>query len=177
MAVNTIQTGQIKIPFSLLVIFQDLPRMRRILVTIHAFCDEGGGGVTFGLMGVVAGIAGHVCHLKTPACPEQLNLFAMHIGFARRRSGEIGKVIMRQGITGCEVKDIFLSGLVVTGVADGADIEFLLTGQGPYRGDVFAGFDSGIVLLELYVPGGGAVAAFAVYSIYDRIFVQCFING
>ena len=84
---------------------------------------------------------------------------------------------MRQGVTGYKGKNVFLSGLVVTGVADGADVEFLLTGQRSYRGDVFAGFDGGIVPLELYVPGGGAVTPFAVDPIDDGIFVQCFADG
>ena len=70
MAVNTIQSGQVKIPFRLFIVFQDIRRMGRIPVTVHAFCDEGGDSVTFGLMGGVAGIAGHVCLLKTPAFPE-----------------------------------------------------------------------------------------------------------
>ena len=70
MAVDTIQTGEIKIPFRLFIVFEDIPRVDRIPVTVHAFCDEGGDGVTFGLMGGVAGIAGHVCLLKTPAFPE-----------------------------------------------------------------------------------------------------------
>ena len=84
---------------------------------------------------------------------------------------------MRQGVAGYKSKNVFLSGLVVTGVADGTDVKLLLTGQRSYRGDVFAGFDGGVVLLELYVPGGGAVAAFTVDPIYDGTFVQSFTDG
>ena len=72
MTIQTARTGQVEIPLLLFVLPGNRYRMRRLPVTVHAFCDKDGQDAVSGLMRIMTGITGHIRCLKTPACPEQL---------------------------------------------------------------------------------------------------------
>jgi hypothetical protein len=124
----------------------------------------------------MTGSAGHIRLLKTEAGLQELQLFAMNVGFAALRP-EGGVIKMGQGIAGDKVKKRSLGGQVVPGVAGGAKVQPLLAGERLYGYDVFAGFNGGVVLLEFYMAGGGSMTSFTVYAIYDGVLIQGFADG
>ena len=95
---------------------------------------------------------------------EELQLHAVYIGFAGAAEIEI---IIGQCVARNEIEDrLQLNG--ITGVADTAHIELLLSGECFYCGYEFGLFDLGMLLLKFDMLCGGAVAAFAVDAIYNR---------
>jgi hypothetical protein len=126
MAIDTVLACQVKIPFLLLVVFQNIHGVGGIPVAIHTFCNEGGHRVFFGPVGIVTGCTGHVGLLKTTACPKKLPLFAMDVGFAIV-GAEIGKIKMGQSVAGDKAKKGALRRLIVPGMTGCANIELLLT--------------------------------------------------